>query len=253
MGKRFLRTPRANSRLSTTQSENQMNIEPLIKWPEKATEERRNAPFKATWSNTLTLLAYELDKLSARDTSLKTMHSPDDFRIDGKLRSDTRAPGHPGVILTFEKFEEWDEETQQSKYVAMRLPCDTFGYWKDNVRAIALALEALRKIDRYGVTSGAQYAGYKALPPGDFSVELTPELAADFIAKAAGMGNVPSIATSIIQNPVFGDSVYKTAAKLLHPDKGGSMEEFKKLEASMKVVRQIQKQAGKTNANSAAN
>lgn len=220
-----------------------MNIEPLIKWPEKGTEERKNAAFKATWSNTLQLLSYELDKLTARDVTLKTMHSPEDFRIDGKLRSDTRAPEHPGVILTFERFEGWDDETQQSRYTELRLPCDTFAYWKDNVRAVALALEALRKIDRYGVKAGSQYAGFKALPAGDFTVDMTPELAADFIAKAAGMGNVPAIATSIIQNPAFGESVYKTAAKSLHPDKGGSAEEFKNLESAMRLVREMQKQA----------
>jgi hypothetical protein len=223
-----------------------MNIEPLSKWPEKDTEERKNAPFKATWSATLDLLRYELDKLSARNITLKTMHAPDDFRIDGKLRSDTRAPDHPGVVLTFEKFEGWSEERQQSEYTEMRLPCDTFGYWKDNVRAVALALEALRKIDRYGVKSGSQYAGFKALPAADFAVEMTPELAADFIAKAAGMGNVPAIATSIIQNTVFGESVYKTAAKLLHPDrKGGSGEEFKKLESAWRLVTDVQKQTAK--------
>src|SRR5688572_23536895 len=107
-----------------------MNIEPLIKWPEPDTEGRRDAAFKASWSDTLKLLSYELDKLSARDVTLKTMHSTEDFRIDGKLRSDTRAPAHPGVILTFERFEGWDDEGLQSKYTALRLPCDTFKYWK---------------------------------------------------------------------------------------------------------------------------
>jgi hypothetical protein len=229
-----------------------MNIEPLIKWPEKDSEERRKAPFKTTWANTLNLLAFELDKLSAREPTLKTMHSPEDFRIDGKLRSDTRAPEHPGVVLTFEKFEGWDESIQQSRYVAMRLPCDTFTYWKDNVRAIALALEALRKVDRYGVKSGSQYAGFKALPAGDFTVEMTPELAADFIARAAGMGAVPAIATSIIQTPAFGESVYRTAAKNLHPDKGGDPSEFQKLESAWRCVKEIHKQrsrvAGKESA-----
>jgi hypothetical protein len=221
-----------------------LNIEPLNKWSEKTeTEERRAAPFKSTWSATLNLLGYELEKLSARKATLKTMHSPDDFRVDGKLRSDTRAPAHPGVVLTFEKFDGWNEERQQSEYTEMRFPCDTFGHWKDNVRAIALALEALRKIDRYGVRSGSQYAGFKALPPG--TVDMTPELAADFIAKAAGMGNVPAIATSIIQNVIFGESVYKTAAKILHPDKGGNPEEFKKLESAWRLVKEVNKQAAK--------
>jgi hypothetical protein len=219
-----------------------IDIQPMTKWPEKDTDDRRKAPFKATWSNTLEIFAFELDKLSARMVTLHTMHSANDVRLDGKLRADSTNPKHPGVILSFEKFEGWDEEKKQSNYVEMRFPCDTFTYWKDNVRAVALALEALRKIDRYGVRSGSQYAGFKALPPGDFAVEMTPELAADFVAKAAGMGNLPAIATSIIQNAAFGESVYKTAAKSLHPDKGGNPDEFKKLEGAMRLVRELQKQ-----------
>jgi hypothetical protein len=221
-----------------------IDIQPMSKWPEREeTAERRNAPFKASWTTTLNLLAFELDKLSARTVTLRTMHSPQDVRLDGKLRGDSKNPDHPGVILTFEKFEGWNEEGQQSQYVEMKFPCDTFGYWKDNVRAVALALEALRKIDRYGVRSGSQYAGFKALPPGDFAAVMSPELAADFIAKAAGMGNVPAIATSIIQNVAFGESVYKTAAKTLHPDKGGDAEEFKKLESAWRLVKEVQKLA----------
>lgn len=116
------------------------------------------------------------------------------------------------MVLTFEKFYGWSDELQQSQYTELRLPCDTFSYWKDNVRAVALALEALRKIDRYGVRTGSQYAGFKALPADD--VEMTPELAADFIARAAGMGNVPAIALSIIQNTAgFGSMVYKAGGE----------------------------------------
>jgi hypothetical protein len=222
-----------------------LDIQPMAKWPEKQETgpDRRKAPFSSPWTNTIELLASELDKLSARTVTLHTMHSPHDVRLDGKLRGDSTNPKHPGVVLTFEKFEGWSEEEQQSKYVEMRFPCDTFIYWKDNVRAIALALEALRKIDRYGVRSGMQYAGFKALPPGDFTVDMTPELAADFIAKAAGMGNVPAIATSIIQNVVFGESVYRTAAKALHPDKSGNADEFKKLESAWRLVKEVQKQS----------
>jgi hypothetical protein len=221
-------------------------IQPLAKWPETNCEERRNSPFKANWSQTMDLLERELDQLSAQKIVLETMHSPQDIRMDGKLRADCRAPEHPGVILTFEKYEGWDAKDAQSKFLELRFPCDRFTQWKDNVRAISLALEALRKIDRYGVRTGSQYAGFKALPPGDFTVEMTPELAADFIAKSAGMGNVPAVATSIIQNAAFGESVYKTAAKLLHPDKGGSTEDFKKLESAWRLVKNVQKEAAKT-------
>jgi hypothetical protein len=190
-----------------------VDIQPLTKWPEKNTEERKKAPFKATCTNTLQLLTFEIEKLSARKATLQT---------------------NLGVVLTFEKFDGWDEELKQSQYSELRMPCDTFSYWKDNVRAVALVLEALRKIDRYGVRTGSQYAGFKALPAAD--VEMTPELAADFIARSAGMGNVPGITSSIIQNTAgFGGMVYKAAAKVVHPDKGGATEEFKRIEKAQRA------------------
>lgn len=221
-----------------------MNIEAvrMTKWPERDTKGRRASPFKATWFKTKELLTKELEIVKARNAELRTMHEDSQRRSDGWPRAD-KQPQHPGVVLTFEKYAGWNEELQRSEYVALRFPCDTFAHWEDNVRAVALALEALRKIDRYGVRTGSQYTGFKALPAASVGANgLTPELAADFIATSAGMGNVPSIAKSIIENATFAESVYKTAAKILHPDKGGKVEDFAKLEQSMMIVREIQKQ-----------
>lgn len=222
-----------------------VEIEPVLlsKWPEKDTEDRRSAPFRATWFKTKELLQAELERVYARDVELKTMHTYDQRRSDGWPRAD-RQPPHPGVILTFEKYIGYNPETSQSEYVALRFPCDTFRLWEDNVRAVALALEALRKVDRYGITTGSQYSGYKALPAADLGVNgLTPELAAQFIADSADMGNVPSVAKSILDTPAFADSVYRAAAKNLHPDKGGNADDFAKLERSMAMVREIHKEA----------
>lgn len=64
--------------------------------------------------------------------------------------------------------------------------------------------------------------------------------------KSTWANTLDLIATSIIQTPVFGESVYRTAAKLLHPDKGGSSEEFKKLESAWRLVKAVQKDAAKS-------
>lgn len=221
-----------------------MNIEAVMlhKWPEKDTRDRRSAIFKANWFKTRELLNKELEAVAARDVELRTMHPQEQRRSDHWPRAD-RQPSHPGVILTFEKYLGYDQDEKRSKWVALRFPCDTFRLWEDNVRAIALALEALRKIDRYGVQTGSQYAGFKALPAANLGVNgLTPELAADFIAQSAGMGNVPSIGASILANKDFSESVYRTAAKVLHPDKGGDADIFAKLEGAMRIVREIHKQ-----------
>lgn len=213
----------------------------LSKWPEKDTPERRSSPFRATWFKTKELLTYELAQVVAEDVELKTMHDHTQRRSDGWPRAD-RAPRHPGVILTFTRFE-WDETEQASKAVALRFPCDTFTLWEDNVRAIALALEALRKIDRYGVQTGSQYAGFKALPPADLGTNgMTPEQAARFIIDNCGLV-IPAQPSELIASTDYAELLYKLAAKQLHPDKeGGDTEKFQKLEASMRLLREIQKQ-----------
>jgi hypothetical protein len=61
--------------------------------------------------------------------------------------------------------------------------------WQHNVRAIALGLEALRKVDRYGITRrGEQYAGWKALPAGIGigATHMTSEVATKVIIEESG-------------------------------------------------------------------
>lgn len=101
---------------------------------------------------TLNLLHRELREIGGRDIVLEIALREQDFRNDGMPRANAK-PEHPGVILSF-----------TAKGGAMRFPCGTFDRWQDNLRGIALSLEALRKIDRYGVTRHAeQYAGWKQI------------------------------------------------------------------------------------------
>lgn len=113
-----------------------------------------SSPFSASWSVTVHDLARELGHLNPRRAVLELAMREQDFRIDGLPRANARAT-HPGVVLSL----------IGSKHGDLRYPAHTFHDWQSNVRAIALALEALRKVDRYGVTKlGQQYAGWRALP-----------------------------------------------------------------------------------------
>src|ERR1700675_3855774 len=70
-----------------------------------------------------------------------------EIRLDG-LPSARARPNDPAVIVSFD-----------SKHGPLRYFCDQFTDWQDNIRAIALGLEALRKVERYGITHrGEQYA-----------------------------------------------------------------------------------------------
>lgn len=56
---------------------------------------------------------------------------------------------------------------------------DVFTDWRDNVRAIAKGLEALRAVDRWGVAKrGQQYAGFALLTAGPGKEERGRQLVA---------------------------------------------------------------------------
>lgn len=130
-----------------------LTFRPLTLWPGQLTSPRKASPFKAGYSDTLQLLDRELRHLGASGAILQVAVTEEDVRLDGQVRRDAR-PAHPGVILTFD-----------SKHGQLSYPCDTFGTWQANLRAIALALEHLRTVQRYGVGQrGEQYRGWQQLP-----------------------------------------------------------------------------------------
>lgn len=134
-----------------------VKLRPISTWPGTETRERVRSNFSAPWRDTLQLLDRELRHLGggyrSAPTVLEIAMREQDFRNDGLPRAHAR-PTHPGVIVNIET----------KAYGPLRYPCDRFTDWHDNLRAIALALEALRKVDRYGVTKhGEQYAGWRAI------------------------------------------------------------------------------------------
>lgn len=122
--------------------------------------------FRTTWSDTLDLLESELEWINGRNVVLEVDVDARGVRNDGTLRADAKARS-PRVRLAFD-----------SAHGPMQFACDTYnhpGYnregmreaWQHNVRAIAMTLEALRAVKRYGAaSSGEQYRGFAALPPG---------------------------------------------------------------------------------------
>lgn len=176
-------------------------VVPIQKWPGENTRARKRSPFDATWMQTTSLLERELKQLRARQIVLQMAVTDDDIRQDGWIRATAR-PAHPGVILSMD-----------SRYGPLSYPCDTFHDWQDNVRAIALALEALRKVDRYGVTKrGEQYTGWKALPPGDNTKST------DLIRRGLAIIEKHGSATA---------ALFAT-----HPDHGGDVEDFRAVQAA---------------------
>jgi hypothetical protein len=137
----------------------QMTFRPLPAWPYPEQPERP-ATYKATYQRTLLDLDRELEAVGAREVILGVVADPRDVRLDGQLRADAKVR-HAGVELSFDKpgVGRVTFHTDRHRGYA--------NSWQDNLRAIALGLEALRAVDRYGITtSGQQYAGFAALTAG---------------------------------------------------------------------------------------
>jgi hypothetical protein len=167
--------------------------------------------FDTPLRKTLQLLARELDNLGAKDIVVELDVAERDFRLDGYPRANARALS-PAVRVTF-----------QSKWGPLRYETAEFSDWQANLRAIALSMEALRSVDRYGVSKrGEQYRGWRQLPTGTDPADsiTTPEQARAVLADVL---NLPSLA-GMDERDVIRRAQFET-----HPDRGGDSTKFRKV------------------------
>lgn len=163
---------------------------------------RRMSPFRASWTSTVELLVKELRAHGARRVVLEVALRESDLRLDGLPRADRRASS-PGIVLSF-------EATNVPGSPKLRYEVGTFSDWQDNLRAIALGLQSLRAVDRYGVTKrGEQYAGWRALPMG--AGDPSPERGRVLIREHGSV---------------------KAALHATHPDHGGVASDFADVQAA---------------------
>lgn len=200
------------------------------------TGEHENSQFTATWLDTLDVLDRELWILDAEHVVIEVDVPERGIRADGQLRADAKAAS-PAVRVAF------DSKHGPLQYATDRLIRPSWQQkgaresWQHNVRAIALGLEALRKVDRYGITKrGEQYAGWKALPPGGgvaMPAAMTVEQACAELGRLAGWSIPPDYA-----DPYVVQLAYRVAAKRHHPDRGGDPVDFQHLQEAREVIDQ---------------
>ena len=217
---------------------------PLEGWPKEGFDpdrSRERSRFDSLWQSTLDLLRYELDRLGADAVVVKLALGNRDIRRDGYPKANAR-PEHPGVVVEWQIGEAW-----------YRRAAEKYDRWQDNVRAIALTLEALRAVERWGAVSGEQYEGFRLeLEAGALGIEgeagegatrastampiprrgrMGRREAADFLREHGRVTYDPLDADT-----EFVESAYRRAAHKLHPDAGGDAEEFRKLQEARDVL-----------------
>jgi hypothetical protein len=186
-------------------------IRPLGTWADRVTDPRASsARFRATWASTLDLLQRETALLGASLVVMQIDVREGDVRRDGMLRAQAKVD-FPGVRVAFD-----------SKHGPLTYATDAYDRqysgdmpgWQANIRALALALEALRAVDRYGVTKrGEQYRGWLAIEAGGSTT--TAEDAQALIDSHGGI---------------------VAALKATHPDLGGSAEAFHQVQEARRVL-----------------
>lgn len=206
---------------------------PIVTWPGKLRHphERARAPFKSGYSGTLELLARELRMINAETPVVQLAIPESQFTQDGRPYA-RATPSHPGVIVSFRKPVRGVAGVVK---IPLSFPADRFTSWESNLRAVAIALEDLRRIDRYGVTQNSeQYTGFRALPPPGPSHDAiaTVEDAAAFVGTVGG----PVPYRDVINNPDTYRAAYRRAAAKVHPDACGTRGEWDKLAAAKTLL-----------------
>lgn len=183
-------------------------IEPLTDWGKPKTPHPRVATFRVGWQQTIDDLVAEVDHLGGKVVACQIEGVTDaDVRRDGMLRASARVVGFQGVKVSFD-----------SKHGPLTYATDAFTFWKDNVRAIALGLTALRAVDRYGITkSGEQYTGWRAIAAEPMEDTLTPESARLVFADALGVPPAGVLDAALATKEGVSHA-FKMAAKKYHPD-----------------------------------
>lgn len=152
-------------------------------------------------------LTRELGLLGAADEVLSTNVA---VRLDGMPRSDKAEPGDPGAAVYF---------TLRGKPLC--LACDKWTRVADNIASIAQHIDALRRIERYGIgTIDQAFAGYAQLEAAPFEWWIVLELRA-----SATLVEV--------------EEAFRRLAKTAHPDlPGGSHDRMARLTAAREAARQ---------------
>lgn len=146
------------------------------------------------------LVLAELERMGARHVVISTNV---ELRRDGLPYSGRRAPEDPGVAVYF-RLDGRD----------LCIPSDKWDRVADNLVAVAKTVEALRGIERWGARSmvEAAFAGFKALPEN---------------AGGVRWWEVLRVASSATRDEI--QAAYKARAMETHPDAGGDVEEFQRV------------------------
>lgn len=201
----------------------------------EATPGHEHSPFTASWADTVELLQREANHLSLNswqrrsynvDVYVEVDLPASAIRLDGGIKANAPRERSDIIAVTIPTRDHGDLRMVSARYTSGW--AKNLSGWQSNVRAVALTLEALRSIERWGAATGQQYAGFAALGAGQpiaVGGGLSPAEASALLAEAAGA----DLTAGETMTAADARWAYRVASKTAHPDRGGDPELFRRL------------------------
>jgi hypothetical protein len=190
-------------------------------WPRTDDYKRRGSRYRnSSFAAARDFVLGELKRMSAQDVVISA-NIP--LRQDGLPLASYSEPKDPGVAVYWVKHGPWKPGgyEKQPRVIA----CDQWSKTWENMRAIGMALEAMRAIERCGASQITEriYKGFDALPAkGETSRPWQEVLCIRDVAALT---------------PDKLNAVFRELARTRHPDGGGSDDAFRELTDALASAR----------------
>ena len=201
----------------------------LRAWPKNIRPRHHGDLFQSSYESTVAKLKEELRLIRVERAVVSIVYAKGSLRKDG-LPMENANMTYPGVMISFDK-----------PTGGVSLATDKYASWMFNLRGIALSLEALRGINRWGCSEqDQQYLGFPALPPPDPDILETGEDAARFIARLVDPDAEDALAETLLGSEAMYRVMRPQILKNTHPDQrnGQGNTEFAKFQKAEELLEQ---------------
>ena len=183
-------------------------------WARTASHQRRSAPYKLEINRAVDEVHNSLRQLGALSGSVVISSNVPPRNALGTPRNDGHNVWDPGVSIW------WATRAHAERVVA----CDRWQTVRENVRAIGLALEGLRSIERAGASQILEraFSSFGALPAAASAPVARPWREV--------LGFPQSLLASL--STAVTEARYRKLAAKAHPDKGGTVAAMVELNAA---------------------